>query len=213
MADLLRVSILGDMPGGEEWSINPVFSVGGDFGTPVSSTQANTIALALAALAIPTGLTNLMSPTTSVKGYRVEARSAAGVLESQGEALRAAPQTGASPGSKPFQTCAVFSLRTALAGASGRGRLYWPATGALINTTTLRPTAADVTSWLTAMKSYMTGITNAIDVTLDGVALSVWSRKLANTTTVNAIQLGDVLDVQRRRRDQLVETYQSAVFP
>jgi hypothetical protein len=50
-------------------------------------------------------------------------------------------------------------------------------------------------------------------VTLDGVGLAVWSRTAASITTVNQIQMGDIVDVQRRRRDQLVETYQSLAFP
>lgn len=213
MADVLRVSIKGVLPGGEEWSINPVYSIGGDFGTPVSSTQASTIAIAIAAVAVPTGLLALMSSSTSVIGCRVEAREFDGTLESQGEASKGVPTNGSSAQANPFQTSAVVSLRTALAGASGRGRLYWPATGAVIDSPTLRPPTATITSALSGAKTYLSGIQAAIDVTLDGVALAVWSRKLLDATVVSSIQMGDVLDVQRRRRDQLVETYQSLTYP
>jgi hypothetical protein len=103
----------------------------------------------------------------------------------------------------------VFSLRTATAGGSGRGRLYWPATGIALSTTTMRVPAATVTAVLAAVESYLTSIKTAIDATLDGISLAVWSRTLESTANVTTIQMGDVVDTQRRRRDTLVETYQS----
>jgi len=213
MADILRVSIVGAMPSGEEWSVNPVYKIGGDFSVPVSSTQANTIALAIAAVAVPTALLALMNTTTTVTGARVEARTYAGALEAQGEAVRASSAVGTASNALPFQSALVCSLRTSRAGASGRGRLYWPATGAPLQSGTLRLSAAAVTSYLSSFKTYLSGISTAIDVTLDGVGLTVWSRKLLTSTPVNALQVGDVVDTQRRRRDQAIETYQTLTFP
>jgi hypothetical protein len=213
MADLLRVSIIGAMPGGEEWSVNPVYSIGGDFGTPVSATQAQTIATAIAAIAVPTGILAQVASSTTFQGCRVEARSLAGVLESQAEGIKAVATPGSGGSGKPFQTSAVSSLRTARAGASGRGRLYWPVTGISLATATLRPTSADMTSLTSGVKTYLSAIQTAIDVTLDGVSLAVWSRKLLDLFPVTSIQMGDVLDVQRRRRDQLIESYTTLAYP
>ena len=213
MAEVLRVSIKGALPSGEEWSINPCYSIGGDFGTPVSSTQANTIAIAIAAIAVPTGLLTAMNSTTTVTGARVEARSLTGALEAQGEAAKAVATPGTGNTLKPYQSAVVISLRTGLAGASGRGRLYWPGTGIEIFAVNLRPSAAGMSSFLSGAKTYLSGIQSAIDVTLDGVALGVWSRKNADIVPVTQLQAGDVLDVQRRRRDQLVETYTSVAYP
>lgn len=213
MADLLRVSIKGTMPSGEEWSVNPVYYIGSDFGTPVSSTQANAIAVAIAAVAVPTGLLNIMNSSCFVTGARVEARTLAGALESIGEAVKASPTAGSSSTALPFQSSAVISLRTATAGASGRGRLYWPATGAPLGTGTLRILPATVTSALAGAKTYLSGIQAAIDVTLDGVGLAVWSRKVPELYNVNTIQMGDIVDTQRRRRDQTVETYSALSYP
>jgi hypothetical protein len=70
-----------------------------------------------------------------------------------------------------------------------------------------------MTSLTSAVKTYLSGIQAAIDVTLDGVALVVWSRKLALVTTVNSIQLGNVADVQNRRRDNLIERYFPIAYP
>lgn len=214
MAEVLRVSYKGTMPSGEEWSINPTYSIGGDFGAPVSSTQANTIAVAIAAIAVPTGLLAVMSSSCAVSGARVEARSLTGVLESIGEAVKGTPTPGSSTATpQSFQTSMVISLRTATAGASGRGRLYWPATGAALTNATLRIPNASMATFLSASKTLLSGIQAAIDVTLDGVSLAVWSRKNADLYPVTSLQIGDVLDVQRRRRDTAVETYSSTSYP
>jgi len=58
----------------------------------------------------------------------------------------------------------------------------------------------------------LSAIEAAIEVTLTGVALSVWSRKLSALRTVTSLQAGDVLDVQRRRRDALIENYASVAY-
>ena len=213
MADLLRVSIIGAMPSGEEWSINPVWSIGGDFGAPVSASQAKTIADAIALITVPAGLTAQMTSGVNVQGCRVEARDVNGILEAQAEGIKGTPTPGTSSAPKSFQSAWVVSLRTATAGASGRGRLYWPATGSPISSSTLRPTSADVTAFLTGAKSYLTAIEAAIDVTLDGVSLAVWSRTRNDLFRVTSIQAGDVLDVQRRRRDQLIESYTTLAYP
>lgn len=213
MADLLRISINGAMPSGEVWSVNPVYSVGGDFGAPVSQAQAQTIANAIAAAAVPSTLQGMWSSGTTMTGYRVEARSKTGVLETQAESVRATPIAGNGLNPHPFQTSAVISLRTALPGASGRGRLYWPATALGIDPTSLRISATPVTNTLAAVKTYLSAIQTAIDVTLDGVALVVWSRKNHAITTVNRLELGNVFDVQRRRRDQLIENISATTYP
>lgn len=213
MADLLRVSIVGTMPGGEEWSVNPVYSVGGDFGTPVSALQAQTIAGAIAAIAVPTGILTQMLNSSTVSGCRVEARNLAGVLESQGEGVKAVPTPGTSSTAHPLTTAVVSSLRTAHAGASGRGRLYWPLNGVSLSATTSRITGATVTSVLSAVKTYLSSIEVAIEATLPGVALAVWSRKVPDLFLVTQIQMGDVPDVQRRRRDQLIESYSATPWP
>jgi hypothetical protein len=214
MARILRVSIKGQLPNGEEWSVNPVYSVGGDFGVPVSATQANTIATAIAAVVVPTGLLQAMSTSTNVLGCRVEARGLDGALESLAEANKAVATAGTGASPHPYQTSAVISLRTATPGASGRGRLYWPATAAAIDTASLRITAAFHPTLLAAAKTYLSGIETAIEATLTGVALAVWSRLgTGSVSVVTSLNVGNVFDVQRRRRDTLVETYLTTTFP
>lgn len=214
MADLIRVSLVGGMPSGEEWSVNPVFAVGGDFGEEISSSQAQQIAQGIAQLAFPSDLRNCMTPQTTFVGARVEARSVTGALESLGEYALGTATAGQATVGHTFQVSLVSSLRTTTAGASGRGRLYWPATGIPVTLTTLRPSAAFIGAVTTSVAAYLRSIANAAEVVLSGgVTPVVWSRKLNALFPVTTVQIGDVLDVQRRRRDNLVESVSSAPIP
>lgn len=211
MANLIRLSVKGAMPSGEEWSVNPVFSVGA---TSVATTpaQLNAIAAAAALVAVPTSLRTAMSSATAVTGIRVEARTIAGVLEGQAEAAIASGGGGTGVPVLPFQSSIVCSLRTSAVGARGRGRLYWPATGQLLTAGTHRVSVANITSILSGFQTYLTGLRNAVQATLTGADLVVWSRTGSALNEVTAIQVGDVLDVQRRRRDELIEAYQQTLF-
>lgn len=214
MADLLRVSLSGALPGGEEWSVNPCFSLGGDFGEPVSAAQASAIATAISGLTLGAGIQALMLTNTSWSGVRVEARTRDGQLQALGEAVRATPTLGTGTTPHPYQTSVVTSLRTALPGASGRGRLYWPANGVAINSSNLRIGSPIPANLAAAVKTLLTAMDGAITAQLTGaVAPVVWSRTRQLLTPITAIQVGDITDVQRRRRDILVENYTAVSYP
>jgi len=212
-ADILKVSLFGALPSGEKWSVNPVYKIGGDFSTPVTPEMLAAVALEIRDVNLPTALLATMNSACNYRGVRVEARTHAGVLVAQAEAVRSTPAVGTGSSAHPFQTSLVLSLRTPAVGGSGRGRLYWPATGIALGASTLRISSTDASSILAAFKTYLSGIKTAIDVTWDGVSLVVWSRLAQDSTTVSQLQIGDVLDVQRRRRDSLIETRSSTTFP
>lgn len=213
MATLLRVSLLGSLPNGEEWTVNPVWAIS-DFGTPTTPAQIQAVATALAASAVATGLTASWSSNTFLNGYRVEARTNAGVLENQAEALRTAPIAGTGSSVHPLQSAIVCSLRTAQVGASGRGRMYLPATGiALLTTLGNRPAQSVQDALLAGIKTTLGTMQTTIRTTFASAALAVWSRKQVATFNVNRIQIGDVMDSQRRRRDALIENYTSTTYP
>lgn len=212
MADLVRVSIQGTLPGGEQWSVNPCYTLA-DFGTTVTYPQLITIATAINAISIPSTLRLAWSTSTNVTGCRVEARKMNGDLEALAEGVRGAAIPGTGTSAHSYQTSIVQSLRTAQSGPSGRGRVYWPATGMIISASTLRPSDADVTSTLGAATTYLTAIGSAIAATLGSAPLIVWSRSTGGRYLVNRVLMGNVLDVQRRRRDQAVENYQQLAYP
>lgn len=212
MAQLLRLSIKGALPGGEEWSTNPVWTIS-DFGVPTTPAQVQAVATACAGVPVPAGLRAVYSTATNIHTIRVEARSSDGTLENLAEdALAAAsPGTGTTP--HPYQTAWVASLRTAQVGASGRGRLYFPATGIPLEAGSLRPSTVNTNAFSLGVKTYLSDLQTQIRVTFAGAALVVWSRKTHAMNLVDTIQAGDVLDSQRRRRDTLVEAYSSQTFP
>ena len=140
MADLVRVSLSGAMPSGEEWSVNPCYALFG--GTVVTAEEAQAAAVAIAAITWPSSLRASNVAGVTMSAARVEARTEAGILESLGEAARTTPSAGNGVTPHPFQTALVSSLRTQHAGASGRGRLYWPATSANLQTSDLRLNSA-----------------------------------------------------------------------
>lgn len=213
MAQILRVSIRGSMPGGEVWSTNPCWEIDGATGAPVTPATAQTIATAIAAVPIDTSLLLAMAAGTTVTGCRVEARSLTGTLESQAEAVKGTPANGTGTSPHPYGTAIVLSLRTPGAGASARGRLYWPATGQALNSADYRLSVSNATNLLASFKTTLVGWENAIKTTLPNANLTVWSRTTANFFNVTSLQLGNVLDSQRRRRDALIEAYTATSFP
>jgi hypothetical protein len=213
VAQILRVSIVGTMPSGEEWSINPCWEINGSGGAPVSPPLASSLATAIAAVTPTAQLTEAWHSQTFLTGCRVEARSLTGALESQADARRTTPVAGTGTSPHPYQTSIVVSLRTPGVGPSSRGRLFIPATGVPLNSLTYRLSTSVRDSILTVAKAYLLAIQTAIRPSLPEADLTVWSRKTANFHDVNQLQLGDVVDTQRRRRDTLLESYGSVVFP
>jgi hypothetical protein len=105
------------------------------------------------------------------------------------------------------------SLRTDTPGGSGRGRLYWPAAGASVTTSLRLSTPAKetlLTNFTTYLHSLETQFANAFPTI--GFDLAVRSKTTRTTPHVNRLQIGDVIDVQRRRRDNLQEAYASGAF-
>ena len=206
MADVIRASITGALPGGEVWSVNPVFKL--TTGAVVTALELSAAVTAINALTVPAGLLNIMTTTTTVTGVILEARTHAGDLEARAEGLRGTPAAGSSSAAKPLQTSVVCSLRTVAGGAHGRGRLYWPATGVGLVPATSRLDLTNVPAVIAAFKTYLVAIQGAIDASVDEtVGLAVWSRTSGSSATVATLRVGDVPDVQRRRRDSITETY------
>lgn len=213
MAQILRVSIRGGAPNGEVWSVNPCWEINGSAGEDVSPAEALTIATAIDAVTMPTAVLQGWAAATTLTGCRVEARTLNGGLETQAEHVRAVAVPGTSSVILPGVSSVVLSLRTPGVGPSARGRLYWPLTGESLATATFRIGGSRVTAILGGLKTYLSGVEAAIKVTLPEANLTVWSRKTANFHNVTNIQMGDVVDTQRRRRDTLIEAYQSLSYP
>lgn len=209
-----RVSIQGTIQGGDNWSVNPVFDPTGEF-PGWNQSQADAAAAALVAVAIPANLTKLFSTAVAFTGVRLEVRDdATDDLIGLAEANRSTPLTGTTgPSASPQQAC-VASLRTTTPGASGRGRIYWPAPGASLGSDMrlLAPTNAQVAA---DFKTYFSALAGALASSFAGISfdLAVRSRTTHTTPHVSRIQVGDIMDTQRRRRDKLPEGYATVAYP
>lgn len=212
-----RVSIQGTLGSSERWSVNPCFATSFP-GTPkVPALQA--AATAIAAVDLPTTLGVAKSTAARITLIRVEARSDTHTLELAAEAAYTGNQgTGATPAG-PAQTSAVISLRTDAPGASGRGRLYWPALGLPPMASTLRMNPADQNGLVTGAVTYLRAVQDALKAGISPAPaattfdLAVFSRTKGTHNLVNRIMVGDVFDTQRRRRDALREAYLTKSFP
>lgn len=203
---------MGALPNGEVWSVNPVWQIA-DSGVDNTYAEVNAIATACAAITVPVPLRLMYNSNTSITGFRVETRKYNGTLELLAEAAVPSVVFGSGTQNHPFQTSMVTSLRSEYPGARGRGRLYWPATGMAISSSTLRPTTADVTTALGGVKTYLSAIQTAINAQIPVINLVVWSRVGGIAHQVTRLLQGDILDTQRRRRDSLAETYQTVTYP
>lgn len=142
-------------------------------------------------------------PDTTVLASRVasEVNADTGVvIASAALAMPLHPQ-GASPAvSLPTEVAEVITLYTARAGASGRGRMYFPPLSLDGVQAGARVKAAAATE-LTGFASYLSAMA-AGTLPWTGV---VYSRTLAGTFPIISVSVGDVFDAQRRRRNKLAE--------
>lgn len=211
----VRVSILGSGPSGETWSINPVFDPSGELETGVDQAKLDAAALAIANRTVPTSLLTALGTSYSVTGARVEVRSDVGDnllgISIQG---RSTPQAGSGAVRLTPQSAIVVSLRTDTPGGSGRGRVYWPAIGVTLANTGRVQTPA-LTTFLADFKNYLAGMDTDLSTAFSpiGFDLSVRSVKTQSTPHVVRLQVGDVVDTQRRRRDALPEAYTQVAYP
>lgn len=209
------VRINGSLPGGEVWSVNPRFF--GNFGPDITNypdllAWATNIAALNSGNVLPAPLRALLSPSGAVVSIRCEYRDASDRLQQAAEVALPSPAPGTGSATKPFQTSLVSSLLTGRPGRSYRGRLYWPALGAIISASDLRLSDVNAQSYCTAVGQFLTAVQNAAPAGT-GVTLGVVSQTLSTRSAVTRIEVGDVLDVQRRRRDSLVEGRFNASFP
>lgn len=213
MARYARVSLVGSLPGGEVWSVNPVYELLGD--VVVSPAQAAAAAAGVNGITLGASLLNGISTAGRLTGNRIEFRSASWELEQVGEATRSTPLSGVGTPTKTHQSAVCLSLRSNFPGASNRGRLYWPALNTGMDTTTLKITTAQRDALSTDAALMLRAIGQAIGTAVSGSDpfLAVYSPTRGSARSVASVWVGDTFDIQRRRRDGLVESYAIATYP
>lgn len=209
------IRIQGTLPGGEVWSVNPRFVVTDrtaieDYDALLAWAEA--IRTHIVALPNTNALLANMSTAVAITSIRAEWITAAGTMGMAAEAVFNSPKTGAGLATKPYQTSLVSSLLTGRPGRSYRGRLYWPLLGVSVSSDTLRVNAAQLQGISDAVRNLLRFLQDGFDFE-PGLVLAVVSQTRNAATPVTQISCGDVLDVQRRRRDAVAESRVSSVFP
>lgn len=129
-----------------------------------------------------------------------------------GVLLSTASETGPGAGvdtnpELPPQCSVVLSIRTPFAGPSARGRSYLPAPSTVGLTQLGRLSATFCNALVGAEDALITATNSAANSDI-----GVWSRKNLAFLAADRIQVGDVIDTQRSRRNDLTETrYEASV--
>lgn len=214
----IRVSLRGRLPGGEVWSVNPAYNETTDISS-WDQTAGQDAATAIGIRTVPGSLKNLLSNLAPMGTVRVERRSDSGLLIGAAEAPWVGGGGSSETAKQSYQASVVLSLRSNVPGSRGRGRLYWPALGAGLSSSTLRLTTPTPTSVATDAVAYLDGIETDLKNELQpggsliDYHLAVYSPTTNTKTDIVRVEVGDVLDVQRRRRDSLAEVYASVAYP
>lgn len=189
----------GSLPGGEVWSTawygeatpSPTsaqtladnFNAAGSFGTSFLS-----------------DIRPIMNAGTSINKITVYTYGSGRTLIATGQ-KSFTPVVGTGTGILPNQIALVVTLRTANNTRRGRGRMYLPATGLTINTTSGLASNTGFGTWLASMGQM-----------LNEYNAKVVSEAAGASYDVSRLTVDNVADTQRGRRDKLVGTATSYTF-
>ena len=132
---------------------------------------------------------------------------------------------GGSATNPPQVTLAATLTSDRQRGLAAKGRMYLPGIALGVNNATGKITTSFVTQLATNMKTFLDSV-NVAAGTSGKVILASKGRKQQNSLDtagqpiyiggesawVTGVRIGDVLDTQRRRRNSLLETYQTKVL-
>lgn len=196
---LFRHRVTGTFGGGDEWSFG-LYSEGA-LSTPAAQN------------AWVAGLTAFWSVELAARistDVSMADASTATIDETTGRQLTRVEEQVAHVGtnagaSLPYQVASVISLRTNLATRAGRGRMY-AAPLAVSETAASRLTSAAQADLADSAAALMVSLTSA------GLTPVIFHRSASSgvpafsTTPIVSLDVGDVFDTQRRRRNKLIET-------
>lgn len=214
-----KIILGGTLGQSEAWSCGLAYRYSAEATSPWPQNKLQDAATRIAAVALETDIKQITSTAVRSTLVRVEQRQDNGVLTAAAEAPWDQLGSSGAGATKPPQTAIVVSLRTGIPGARRRGRIYWPALAAVIGGETLRLTGTQTAAYARQMAAYLDKIETALkeaispSPSLNDFSLAVYSPTDRVCTDVRTIMVGDVLDVQRRRRDKIPEAYASHSYP
>ena len=207
------VRINGSLPGGEVWSVTPKFNRPSGPVTEYEDLErwAGIVAGTMETWTTSNIFRTLLSTAGTIDSVRVEARNAANQLTQAAEVQLTPSLPGISPANKMFQSCVVFTFLTGRPGRSYKGRMYWPALAASLNTQ-LRMAQSTIDSYATNGVELLEMIGGAGATDGEFPIPVVVSQTTGVSTPITSVRVGDILDIQRRRRDSLTENYGEAAI-
>lgn len=218
----LRVIALGSLGNSEVWSCGLSYRYFELFGSSMTQTMLESLVQRLIAnittSTIGARFRTAMSGSASVVGWRVEQHEENESISAVAQNNYGTAIVGTGTATKTPQDSVVISLRTDTPGATGRGRIYWPALGATLSASYKLTTPAPV-DLIADAKALFKLIGDQINAELAAnsyavtVELAVRSPTNHVSRKVTRLQIGDVLDTQRRRRDKIAEAYASTTYP
>ena len=207
------VRINGSLPGGEVWSVTPKFNRPSGPVTEYEDLErwAGVVAGTMEAWESSNIFRQLLSSAGTIDSVRVEARNAANQLTQAAEVQLTPSLAGFGSANKIFQSCVVFTFLTGRPGRSYKGRMYWPALNASLNST-LRLSQANIDSYASNGVQLLEMIGGAGATEGEFPIPVVVSQTTGASTPITSVRVGDILDIQRRRRDSLTENYGEAAI-
>lgn len=207
------VRINGSLPGGEVWSVTPKFTrpMG-----PVTEYEdlerwAGIVAGTMEEWAINNIFLTLLSGAGRIDSIRVEARNAANQLTQAAEVQLTPSRAGSGTANKIYQSSLVFTFLTGRPGRSYKGRMYWPALNVSLDQN-LRLVQSQIDSYATNGVELLEMIGTAGATGGEFPIPVVVSQTASTYTPITHVRVGDILDIQRRRRDSLTENYGEAAI-
>lgn len=202
-----RVVLSGTLLGAEDWACGISFI--GDAGEVVTDYTelegwATTALAYVEGQTFPTSLMTMLSTQGTIDTVRVEAHDSTGALTQAAEVSPVTPKAGTGTPNKSIQTTVVCSIRTGRPGRSYRGRIYWPALNLTLETASGRISNSAVSSASTGFAQMLTTLGTSYTGS-HTPRPAVASRTIGQVTRATSVDVGDVPDVMRRRRDSLPE--------
>lgn len=161
----------------------------------------------------PENLLSLLSSSGSITTIRCSHVAANGKEDAVALVELGNPVHGTGAPRQLAQAAVACTLETGRPGASYRGRVYWPALGAALNTGGELDAAAagyyasDMASWVKALGGAGSNLGNP------QLIANVVSTVKSSAREITSVRVGSRLDIQRRRARKQDETYSVAVVP
>lgn len=207
-----RIVISGTLGSEEIWSTGVNFAPAeGPFVDDQAGLDAWANAAALRLELLTTGfLASYLSTSGSIERVQVQYLGVGGTVVAQAEAA-VTDVSGSTNVECPFQCAVALSLRTAIPGASFRGRNYWPALGAQLGP----DGRIALSDCVVLAQEWANLLEDLADASPEALLMQpvVYSSPRSVVTPVTSIAVGTVLDTQRRRRNSLLETYAVQEYP